>query len=615
MNAPPQLLISGRFLLLGAANLTYWLAWASSLALSVTLVVLLLTRWGHSRPLHKCAVLSLIVHLVLAFLTMTVRIVSGDGSGPDNGGEAGGGPPIHVHIVEEAAKPAPKAIVSAADPVTEVAPPALLTPPPKPEVPASVAEIEKPVVKADPPPAVVEKPSPYASKTIVEATSTPAPAPTAPNPEVSRSIEPPASTITGTAKATPPAVASTDDTKGASKDAATAKVDVIPPTAAAVAPSTYALRTAPGRLGLIAGQGGNAQTEAAVTAALRWLAKSQSRDGRWDAVQFGAGQEQNVLGQSRGGAGRGADTGITGLALLAFLGAGNTHVQGEYQDNVRHGLDFLLRSQAADGSLFGDATLYAQMYCHSMATFALAESQAVTGDRRIGEAVTKAVNFSLAAQNTSTGGWRYRPGDTGDTSQLGWQIMALTSAQRAGIDVPDQTWLRVERFLQSVRRGNAGGLSSYRPDSPTSTSMTAEAMYCRLMLGQLTGANLSDGAATEAMTQLLASPPTTDRVNLYYWYYATLALHQRQNANSAAANAWKTWNDAMKSTLTKTQITDGENAGSWDANCLWGGYGGRVYQTAMAAMCLEVYYRYAPAPAPRAGEWTANRPQSLPVAR
>ena len=65
-------------------------------------------------------------------------------------------------------------------------------------------------------------------------------------------------------------------------------------------------------------------------------------------------------------------------------GAGNSHVQGEYQDNVRRGLDFLLRSQAADGSLFGDATLYAQMYCHSMATFALAESQAVTGDRRIG---------------------------------------------------------------------------------------------------------------------------------------------------------------------------------------------------------------------------------------
>ncbi len=321
-----------------------------------------------------------------------------------------------------------------------------------------------------------------------------------------------------------------------------------------------------------------------------------------------------TLGQNRGGAGRGADTGVTALALLAFLGSGNSHVQGPYQDNVRRGLDFLLRSQAADGSLFGDASLYAQMYCHSMATFALAESQAVTSDRRLADAVTKAVNFSIAAQNTSTGGWRYRPGDTGDTSQLGWQIMALTSAQRAGIDIPDQTWTRVDRFLQTVRRGNAGGLASYRPDSPASTSMTAEALYCRLVLAPLSGSVPAEAAADEATAQLLASPPNTDQINLYYWYYATLALHHRQNANAGATKAWRAWNDAMTTTLTKTQISSGDDAGSWDTTTLWGGYGGRVYTTSMAAMCLEVYYRYAPAPA-NVPQWTANRPQSQPLSR
>jgi hypothetical protein len=321
-----------------------------------------------------------------------------------------------------------------------------------------------------------------------------------------------------------------------------------------------------------------------------------------------------VLGQNRGGAGRGADTGVTALALLAFLGSGNSHVQGPYQDTVRRGLDFLLRSQAADGSLFGDATLYAQMYCHSMATFALAEAEAVTSDRRLSDAVTKAVNFSIAAQNTSTGGWRYRPGDIGDTSQLGWQIMALTSAQRAGVDIPDQTWTRVDRFLQTVRRGNAGGLASYRPDSAVSTSMTAEALYCRLMLAPLTGSAPPDTAAEEATVQLLASPPSADQINLYYWYYATLALHHRQNANAAATKAWRSWNSAMTTTLTTTQVASGDNSGSWDITTLWGGYGGRVYTTAMAAMCLEVYYRYTPAPA-SVPQWTANRPQSLPRSR
>ncbi len=249
-----------------------------------------------------------------------------------------------------------------------------------------------------------------------------------------------------------------------------------------------------------------------------------------------------------------------------------------------------------------------------MATFALAEAQAVTGDRRLEAAAIKAVNFSLAAQNSTTGGWRYRPGDTGDTSQLGWQIMALASAQRAGINVPSETWNRVERFLRTVERGNRGGLASYRPDSPVSTSMTAEALYCRLVLEEMGGANLVEPAAAEATTQLLAMPPGADRFNLYYWYYATLALHRRQHANDAATAAWRTWNDAMTATLTKSQLADGNDAGSWNSNTIWGGYGGRIYTTAMATMCLEVYYRYAPAP-PRGGTGSAARPQTQSMAR
>jgi hypothetical protein len=342
--------------------------------------------------------------------------------------------------------------------------------------------------------------------------------------------------------------------------------------------------------------------------ALRWLATAQSRDGRWEANAFGAGQEQLVLGQNRGGAGRNADTGISALAILAFLGAGHSHQHGTYQDTVERGLDFLLRSQATDGSLYGNATLFAQMYCHSMATFALAEAQAMTGDRRLEAAVTKAVQFSVRAQNTSVGGWRYRPGDAGDTSQLGWQIMALASAQRAGIDTPATTWNQIDRFLRSVRRGERGGLAAYRPDGPFSTSMTAEALYCRLLYAETVGGTVDEQAAKEATRQLLSMPPTTDRINLYYWYYATLALHHRHQQDEDATAAWRKWNEAMASVIVATQVSEGANAGSWDTNTVWGGYGGRVYSTAMAAMCLEVYYRYAPT-SEKTPDWTATRPQ------
>jgi hypothetical protein len=72
-------------------------------------------------------------------------------------------------------------------------------------------------------------------------------------------------------------------------------------------------------------------------------------------------------------------------------------------------------------------------------------------------------------------------------------------------------------------------------------------------------------------------------------------LHRQQERSDANAAAWKTWNDAMSSVLVAKQSTNGEEAGSWEPECIWGGYGGRVYSTALSTLCLEVYYRYAPA--------------------
>jgi outer membrane biosynthesis protein TonB len=578
-----------------SVQLGYWLAWGGSLALSVVLAVLMWTRWGHSRPLQKCAALSLLVHLILAFLAMTVRIVAGDGGG------GGGGAPIRVRLVQEhgISTDLVTAETSNAAASNVAAPQLLAASPPREEKPDPTAETPPKADNAKPAKTVVEKPEALAAPALI------------PAPALEKTVEvaKPAAVPSQPETTPPPSAAS-----AVASPPTPASPPVAAPASAASAPAdAYSLRRASDRLSLIEGQGGNARTEAAVVAALNWLVAAQSRDGRWDAKQFGAGQEQMVLGQDRGGAGRNADTGVSALALLAFLGAGHSHIQGEYRDPVRRGVDFLLRSQATDGSLFGDSTFYAQMYCHSMATFALAETEAMSGDRRLEPAVTKAVNYSLSAQNAGTGGWRYRPGDTGDTSQMGWQLMSLASAKRAGIRVPDQTWNRVDRFLRSVRRGNFGGLASYRPDSPASTSMTAESLYCHLVLNEMSGLPFAEQAADEATNQVLTSLPTAERINLYYWYYATLALHHRQQVNDASTNAWHTWNDALTGVLLSTQVADGPNAGSWDANCQWGGYGGRVYTTALAAMCLEVYYRYTPAPSDQE-RWT-TRPDSQSAPR
>ena len=57
---------------------------------------------------------------------------------------------------------------------------------------------------------------------------------------------------------------------------------------------------------------------------------------------------------------------------------------------------------------------------------------------------------------------------------------------------------------------------------------------------------------------------------------------------------WERWNDSLQATLLDSQRRDGPLAGSWDHDTVWGGYGGRVYSTALATLCLEVYYRFLP---------------------
>lgn len=349
-------------------------------------------------------------------------------------------------------------------------------------------------------------------------------------------------------------------------------------------PTAYRLRTATQRAAAARQRGGDDRTEAAVEAALAWLAASQSRDGRWDASAHGAGVENRVLGHDRQGAGIDADTGITGLALLAFLGAGHTHLEGEYRERVKRGLEFLVRSQAGDGNLFGDASLFAMMYCHGMATLALAEALAMTGDPQLKPYVERAVEYTLHAQHPTSGGWRYQPGDQGDMSQFGWQVMALRSARLAGIEIPERTQAGMVRFLESAMSRSQPGLAAYRPGERVTQTMTAEATTCRFFLDLPRQGEIEQQASAFILKDL----PGSGQGNLYYWYYASLAMYH------IGGDAWKDWNAALVPQLLDRQRTEGAEAGSWDTNTVWGSYGGRVYTTSLATLCLETYYRYLP---------------------
>ncbi len=616
--------------------------------LAITLLILSRTKWGQTKPLTKCVVLSVLAHVWLLMYALGTweMLPQGDPKGNRNSSvairlEGAGsldGDSFDPQMISELASSMLADSVGPDGENPESPPEEMLVEPASPapwESTASLAEMPLPESLAEPlaepldwPPVDSSEGDNSALDQLL-ADTTPAPLPDLPpeaEPEAAEVTPEPVESamqevVSGLpelpgdfASSTPPPQAALPQSslpdvfpppsatqtpapnlQAARQTSPTRPVDpnVTPPPLNARLPSEYKLRQASNRLQAAAAFGASADTERAVDAGLAWLAGAQSPSGAWVARDFGAGTETKALGHDRYGTGGKADTGVSGLALLAFLSAGHTHLSGDHRDVVTAGLRYLLDSQLPSGDLSGRkqmgkerSVLNARMYCHSIATLALAEAYVMTRDDALRSAVIRAAQYSINAQDVVGGGWRYSPGEAGDLSQFGWQAMALKSVERAGVTVPTVVKQRMRRFLDSCAAGSEGGLATYLPGQGfPSETMTAEALACRLLLGHRS----TDAAERQALDAIMSKQPGAEQDNVYYWYYATLALFQLQDEN------WQVWNRALKARLLATQRTATQSAtGSWDPDKLWGGYGGRVYSTAMSCLSLEVYYRYLP---------------------
>ncbi len=187
-------------------------------------------------------------------------------------------------------------------------------------------------------------------------------------------------------------------------------------------PKVYQPRVDPDRPNRAQRDGASAASELAVERALDWLSRHQDPDGRWDAGTAryddgtpAKGEHDFTVHCPAGEVCFGecayweADTALTGLALLTYLGAGYSHTQGRYVETVGKGLNFLLAEQKSDGDLRGRSQVVG-MYCHTMATLALCESYALTGDNRLRDAATRAIAFLVRAAPATASPGVMRPG-------------------------------------------------------------------------------------------------------------------------------------------------------------------------------------------------------------
>ena len=332
-------------------------------------------------------------------------------------------------------------------------------------------------------------------------------------------------------------------------------------------------RDAESRARLAAARGGSAASEKAVENGLKWIIKHQFEDGSW-RFKHGDGP---CNGRCRDEGTKESTTAATGLSLMALLGAGYTHERGPYQEQVKNGLDYLrsrMRVTRYGGNL-AEGTMYAQ----AIATIALSEAYIMTRDPELKEPVQQAMTYIISAQGPR-GGWRYNPGQPGDMTVTGWQIMALKSCQMAGFEVPSTIINNAREFLKS--KGESGG-SYYGYQKPGIEPVpTAVGLLSQMYLGWE-----REREALHTGVERIGAWGVS-KTDVYFNYYATQVIHHTQN------EFWDVWNPEMRDYLVKTQDTKKHQAGSWFFRDKHGKVGGRLYTTAMCVMTLEVYYRYLP---------------------
>jgi hypothetical protein len=195
-----------------------------------------------------------------------------------------------------------------------------------------------------------------------------------------------------------------------------------------------------------------AEYRAAVRKGLEWMARTQSKDGHWEA--FGGAYPVTM----------------TALGGMSLLMEGSTIREGKYKDNIRRAADWLLQRAMPNGmignpSIPGEAGRY--MYGHGFGMLFLScvvgEEEEGERRRKLVDVLERAAKFSYNAQ-TNRGGWGYVSAAEGNNFDEGsvtvTQMQGLRAARNAGIAVPADAIKKGMEYLKNSTNEQGGVIYS-----------------------------------------------------------------------------------------------------------------------------------------------------------
>ena len=294
------------------------------------------------------------------------------------------------------------------------------------------------------------------------------------------------------------------------------------------------------------------EAERAIENGLQYLLKHQNADGSWGGRYKPA---------------------CTSLALMAFMLKGYFPDEGQHGERLSKAVGFLTEQANATGGYMG-----VNMYEHGLGTLALSEVWGTSKREEVRDVLKKAVGVILRAQSPQ-GGWRYQPRPIdADISVTVMQIVALSSAKEAGIQVPSRVIERAVRYVKGLQVRTVGGFGYQHPGDP-GFARSAAGVMSLLMAGERESKEVQLG-----LDYLRRYPATKFNMSDYYFYahyYAIQAMYQ------AGESYYQEWYPKVRDAMLAKQHKDG----SWGGN---GEEGDSTYATSMAILTLGVPYRYLP---------------------
>ena len=290
-------------------------------------------------------------------------------------------------------------------------------------------------------------------------------------------------------------------------------------------------------------------------------------------------------GWHEGQAGQAYPTAMTGLAGMALLASGSTPSRGRYATHITKAIEFLLTCSTPSGLLTGPGQDNGRpMHGHGFALLFLATAYGMETKEslrnRTKEVIDKAVALTARGQSAE-GGWTYFPGGGDEGSVTVTQVQALRAVHNAGLNVPRGTIEEAVRYIDKCQTSE-GGIA-----------------YSLSSLGSEPQMAISCAAVATLYNAGEYDSPVANRCLEYVWkhfhgqawvsvsghdYYGH--LYAAQAFYMSGDKYWKEYFPAVRDRLVGMQD---KSEGAWQ-----GDYIGKVYGTSIALIILQLPYKYLP---------------------